>query len=271
MSPSLPSIRKYLKRQKITLKKVASKLSTQQHKDRDEQFKQIKRLRTAFLKSGNTVISVDTKKKELIGLLKVLGRVWRKVAKCVLDHDFSSLAKAKVVPFGIYDLKHNRGNFYCNTSHETSEFLAEMIAMWWEETGRFLYPDKNRLLIFCDAGGANGYKRHGWKVELQEKLVSKYGLQVTVCHYPTGASKWNPIEHKLFSYVSINMAGEPLESVEKFLSLIRSTTTKKGLVVEAQLIEKEYKTGLECSSERRNRVNIQYMALLPDWNYTIFP
>ncbi|OLS21913.1 MAG: hypothetical protein HeimC3_33310, partial [Candidatus Heimdallarchaeota archaeon LC_3] len=151
----------------------------------------------------------------------------------VYDHDFKNLGEETVVPFGIYDLRRNNAEIFCGNSHETSKFLVEMIVCWWEGVGQIHYADKRNLLILCDAGGSNGYRRHGWKIELQNLLASRFDLQVTVCHYPPGTSKWNPIEHRVFSFISINWSGIPLDSIDTMLNLLNATTTKQGLVVRA--------------------------------------
>jgi hypothetical protein len=223
------------------------------------------------LKSGNPVISIDTKKKEKISLFKNAGKIWKKVAKRVLDHDFKTKSTVTITPFGIYDVKYNRGYVYCNDSYETSEYLVDMITKWWDEIGKILYVNKKKLLILCDAGGANGYRRKGWKYELQERLASKFQLDVTICHYPPGASKWNPIEHKLFSYISINWVGIPLDSIDTMLNLIRNTRTKTGLTIESFLIGKSYEKGKKYSDEDMERINIEHWSVVPDLSYTIYP
>jgi len=271
ISVSSASIRRYFKKMKISLKSNSKTLNNQKHEDRDLQFQQINRIKNGFLKSGNPVISVDAKKKEQIGLFKSNGRNWKKDAKKVLDHDFKVDSIATVIPYGIYNLQSNQGYIYCNTSSETSELAAEMIVKWWDEIGQYQYPDKNKLLILSDSGGSNGYSRWGWKCELQDKLASKFDIQITICHYPPGASKWNPIEHRLFSYISINWAGEPLESVEKMLNLIQSTTTQTGLTVEAILTERVYKTKKKYTNREKELLNIRLWPILPKWNYTLVP
>ncbi len=268
---SISTIRRTLKSFNISLKKNVKSKSIQSHPRRNEQFLHLNQLKHKFLDAGKPVVSVDTKKKELIGNFKNDGRTWRKEAYKVLDHDFPSLGVGKLVPFGIYDLDKNQGHVYCGMSFETSEFAVDYICRWWMEVGQKEYPNQTELLILCDSGGANGYRRRGWKHELQTKLSDRFGLTVTVCHYPSGASKWNPIERRLFSYISINWAGEPLTSYEKALGFIRSTTTEKGLKVEAQLVDKDYKKGLKVSVEQMNSLNIESHPVCPEWNYTIKP
>lgn len=271
INASLSTIRNTLRKCKISLKKNRKYKSTLNHPERDTQFLYLNKLKHKSLSTGNPVISVDTKKKELVGNFKNDGRTWRKEALKVFDHDFPSLAEGKLVPFGIYDLKNNEGYLYCGTSFETSEFVVDSIICWWEENGRNQYPNASKILILCDSGGANGYRRRMWKWALQTKLADRLGLTVTVCHYPSGASKYNPIEHMLFSFISLNWAGEPLTSYEKALGLIKSTTTEKGLKVEAQLVDKEYEKGLKVSDEQMKSLNIERPNVCPQWNYTIKP
>ena len=188
----------------------------------------------------------------------------------VYDHDFRNLATGYIVPFGIYDLKENNANIYCGTSIESSKFIVEMIVHWWEEIGQIKYPTKNKLLILCDAGGANGYRRHGWKIELQNQFSSRFGVQITVCHYPPGCSKWNPIEHKVFSFISINWYGRVLDSVNTALNLMNSTTTKSGLTVQSHYFDKKYEKGIKYSEDQKRQVSIQRTLKLPKLTYRIF-
>lgn len=271
ITASLSTIRNTLKSFNVSLKKNVKDKNVQNHPNRNEQFLYLNLLKHEFLTSGKPIISIDTKKKELIGNFKNEGKTWRKEAYKVLDHDYPSLAEGKLVPFGIYDLKQNKGHVYCGTSFETSEFVVDSLAQWWTEVGKKKYPRSLEILILCDSGGANGYRRRTWKWELQTKLADSLGLTVIVCHYPSGASKYNPIEHKLFSFISINWAGEPLTSYDKALGLISSTKTEKGLKIEARLVDKEYKTGVKVSDEQMNSLNIEYHGDCPEWNYTIKP
>jgi hypothetical protein len=256
---------------KISLKKNVKSKSTQHHPDRDVQFRHLKKKKNNFLTKKIPVISVDTKKKELIGNFKNDGSTWRATACRTLDHDFPSLASGKLVPFGVYDLGKNEGYVYCGTSYETSEFAVDSIVLWWSEFGQEKYPDQSELLILCDCGGANGYRRRMWQWELQTKLADQFGLTVHVSHYPPGASKYNPIERKRFSYISINWAGEPLTSHEKASGFISSTRTDNGLKVKAQLVNKEYRKGLKVSDEQMKSLNIERQDVCPKWNYTIRP
>ena len=268
---SISTIRKTLKKHDISLKKNETSKSTQDPPMRDKQFRYLNKLKQLFLDLGKASFSVDAKKKELIGNFKNNGRTWRKEAIEVLDHDFPNLAIGKLVPFGIYDLKENKGHVYCGTSFETSEFAVDCISRWWEEYGQEQYPNHAEILILCDSEGSNGYRRRLWKWELQTKLADRFGLTVHVCHYPPGTSKYNPIEHKMFSFISKNWAGEPLTSYEKALGFISSTRTEGGLEVCATLIEKEYERGLKVSNEQMKSLNIKHAKTCPQWNYCIRP
>lgn len=265
------TIRGTFKNLGLSLKKNVKSKNDEKHPDRNEQFEFLNEKKRNFLGKGMPVISCDTKKKELIGNFKNDGRTWREEAYRTLDHDFPSMAEGKLIPFGIYDIGKNDGHVYCGTSHETSEFAVDAIALWWEEVGQAIYRGHDELLILCDSGGANGYRRRSWKLELQTKLADKFGLVVHVCHYPTGASKYNPVEHRLFSYISLNWAGEPLTSYEKALGYISTTTTKKGLKVNARLLDKDYSTGIKVTDEQIKLVSIIREDTCPNWNYIIRP
>lgn len=268
---SLGTIWNTLKKHGISLKNNKKSKSTQDHPKREEQFQILSKLKRLFLDSGKPVISVDCKKKELIGNFKNDGKAWHKKAIEVLDHDFPSLGIGKLVPYGIYDLQNNEGHVYCGMSSETSEFAVDCICRWWEEYGQRVYPSQCKLLILCDSGGSNGYMRRVWKRDLQIKLADRFGLEIFVCHYPPGTSKYNPIERKLFSFISKNWAGEPLTSFEKAMGFIRSTTTETGLKVSAALVEKEYKKGIEVSEEQMKSLSIKRNKVCPQWNYCFKP
>jgi hypothetical protein len=217
------------------------------------------------------IISVDGKKRELVGNFKNGGQAWRRKDKEVNDHDFPSDAIGVALPYGIYDERRNTGMMVIGTSKETPEFAVDAIATWWRTEGRKHYPNANELLILADSGGANSPRCKVWKCDLQTKLCNTYGLRVTVCHYPPGASKWNPIEHRLFSEISKNWRGIPLETYEVITKYIASTTTKTGLTVSAVLNTKKYETGKEVGEQELELLNIRRHRTLPDWNYTISP
>jgi len=223
------------------------------------------------LSHGWPVISVDAKKKELIGDFKNAGRCWCQAAEAVNDHDFESEAICKAVPYGIYDLNHNRGYIYVSQSADTAQFAVEMIARWWKTFGQYDFPNAPGLLTLCDGGGSNGWRSRLWKLQLQEQLADRLGLEVMVCHYPKNASKWNPIEHRLFGPVSLNWAGKPLRTLETMLAYIRGTTTRKGLQVAAFQVDQVYERGIKVEDDVIQGLNLEHHSTCPNWNYTIRP
>lgn len=265
------TIGRLLRGMDYSLKVNVKRLTGPPHPDREAQFHHIQTQKASFLQAGLPVISVDSKKKELIGNFKNAGRQWRQVAESVNEHDFPQDAVGKAVPYGIYNLNHNQGYVYVGQSADTPQFAVEVITTWWQTIGSHLFPTAPKLLILADAGGSNGYRPRIWKQQLQECLADRLGLEVTVCHYPTGASKWNPIEHRLFGPISINWAGTPLRTFEGMLSLIRGTDNDAGLKVEAFLVDKVYEKGRKVSNEIMNSLNIERHSICPNWNYTIRP
>jgi len=217
-----------------------------QHPDRDAQFRYINRQVKSHLKDGDPVISVDTKKKELVGAFRNAGRTWRKKGQPhkVNVHDFPSMAKGKAIPYGAYDVGRDRAVVSVGVSHDTAEFAVESIRRWWRVEGRRSYPRANRLLVCADSGGSNGNRLRVWKVRLQ-KLADDISIPITVCHYPPGTSKWNKVEHRLFSFISMSWKGEPLLSYETIINLIRATRTRSGLSVKAVLDTNQYPTGVK--------------------------
>ena len=238
---------------------------------RDQQFGLLNHQRREFTLSGYPIISVDTKKKELVGQFKNPGRVWSRDPILVQDHDFRSQAKGLAIPYGIYDMHANRGTVVVGTSHDTSAFAVEAICQWWRREGRHRYPEAPELLILADSGGSNGARCRAWKLALQEKLVDAYQLGVTVCHYPTGASKWNPIEHRLFSEISKHWSGQPLTDYETIVRLIRGTRTQTGLAVNCSLNHKQYPTDVQISKQQMLELDLLKHPDLPEWNYTLLP
>ena len=239
--------------------------------ERDEQFKYIASQKQRFVTAGWPVISIDTKKKELIGEFRNNGRTWRRHAEEVNEHDFPGVAKWRAVPFGIYDVAKNEGYVYVGISNDTPEFAVCAIARWWNAEGCHVYPIGSELLILADSGGGNGCRARAWKLNLQEKLCDTFGLTATVCHYPAGCSKWNPVEHRLFSYISTNWQGKPLKTLEIMLGYIRGTSTATGLRVKAFLDRGVYKRGQKVKSEDLERLNTVPHAVCPKWNYTLHP
>lgn len=248
-----------------------SKSLSKPHPDRDRQFECIARQRKRFERRSQPIISVDTKKKELVGQFKNPGQVWSSKPTPVKDHDFRSEAHGMANPYGIWDMLRNQGLVCVGTSHDTPEFAAGNVARWWRDCGRRAYSDATQLLILADSGGSNGARVRAWKYALQEQLADPFGLEVTVCHYPTGASKWNPIEHRLFSEISKHWAGQPLDSYETILRLIRETKTQGGLQVRSCLISKHFATGKHISPDQMRQLSLVKHTILPDWNYTLYP
>jgi hypothetical protein len=214
---------------------------------------------------------VDAKKRELIGNFKNPGVKWEQSSTDVHDHDFRSTAKGIGIPYGIYDTQANRGSVFLGTSHETSAFAVSCLRKWWHIEGQKRYPHSAHILILADTGGSNGAQRGAWKQEIQRQLCDGLGLNVTVSHYPSGASKWNPIEHRLFSQISRNWAAEPLDSYEKALKFIRTTRTATGLKVTAHLDTTFYPTGVKVSKHDLAQLSLRQKRVLPKWNYTISP
>lgn len=241
------------------------------HPERDRQFRYIEKQRRRFARQALPMISVDTKKKELVGNFKNPGRVWSLAATPVLDHDFRSDADGIATPYGILDLAGNHGAIFVGISHDTPAFAAGNVAQWWRDYGRQNYPKADALLILADGGGSNGARVRAWKWELQRQLVDPFGLTVTVCHYPTGASKWNPIEHRLFSQISKHWAGQPLVSFDTVVRLIRQTTTKTGLRVTCRLVKRNFLTAQKVSTAQMRLLSLAPHAVLPVWNYTLSP
>jgi len=238
--------------------------------DRDRQFRYITRQRRRLQRTGDPIISVDTKKRELVGNFKNAGAKWDRTPVLVQDHDFRSDSMGIAIPYGVYDLHTNRALVQIGIDHDTPAFAVHTIAAWWRTEGRTRYPHRRHLLILADTGGSNGYRCRAWKTELQRHVCDRFGLAVTVAHYPTGASKWNPIEHRLFSEISKQWAAEPLTSYEKILALLRATTTTTGLKVRAAVDCRIYPTKQRADS-CDVRIAITPRNVLPKWNYTIKP
>ena len=268
---SRETIRRLLKKQKIRPRANRKRLTAKDHPDRDTQFRYIQQQRRVFEAAGWPLISVDTKNKELIGPFKQAGTTWSAQPTDVYMHDFPSAATARAVPYGIYDTARNEGYVQVGQSADTPEFAVDAIVAWWRDLGQRHYRDAPELLILADCGGSNGYRSRNWKRQLQVELVDAYGLSVTVCHYPRGASKWNPIEHRLFSEITKTWAGTPLDSFEVMLACLAETTTESGLMVEAYLVERDYAKGIRVSDEEMAALAVEHHATCPQWNYTIRP
>lgn len=264
------TVRRLLRARHYTLRVNRKRLTKQRDPNRDRQMRYIVRRRRAFQKAGFPVISVDTKKKELVGHFRNAGRTWRQEPLEVLATDFLSDAEGKAIPYGIYDTVRNEGYVVIGTSHETAEFAVAAIRSWWLERGRHMYAGQHRLLIQADDGGANDSRSWLWKAHLQA-LADEFNLTITVTHFPPGASKWNPVEHRLFGPISLNWAGEPLRSYETLLKFIRTTQTASGLRCRARLDTTRYETGRKITAEEKARINLKPHRVLKHWNYTIEP
>jgi Rhodopirellula transposase DDE domain len=242
------------------------------HPDRDAQFQYINDQVRRALAAGRPVISVDTKKKELIGNYENKGRQWRKrkAPALVNGHDFPSPSVPRAYPYGVYDLARNKGFVNVGTDHDTGAFAVASIRGWWRSEGQRLYPKARRLLITADGGGSNGYRLRVWKLELQ-KLADATTLAIEVCHFPPGTSKWNKVEHRLFSFISSNWRGEPLRDYETIVRLIAGTTTAKGLAVSCRLDRRKYPAGRTVTDEEMKMIRMTPQAFHGEWNYVIRP
>ena len=268
---SAGTVRRLLKKLNFHLHVNKKTISGSRSPERDRQFKCIRRARRRFERQGLPIISIDTKKREMIGLFKNPGAKWARAATPVNDHDFRKDAVGVAVSYGVYDTEANRGYLFVGTSHDTAEFAGDALALWWKREGSNRYPHADRILILADCGGSNGNRVAAWKCALQERLCDAFGLSIRVAHYPAGASKWNPIEHRLFSEISKNWAGHPLTSYETMLKYIRTTKTLHGLSVRATLLKRNYPTGQRPNAEQIARVNFRSHRTLPAWNYTVAP
>jgi hypothetical protein len=264
------TVARLLHRMGYSLQVAKKKQAGAQHPDRDEQFKYIAALKTQFLGEKLPVISIDTKKKELIGNYRREGKSWRK-EPLEVDSYFASYAQCVAVPFGIYDVAKNAGYVTVGTSHNTAEFAVNCLVNWWSRHGRSMYPHAHQVLILADGGGGNGYNLRTWKKDLQDRLCDAFGLTVTLSHYPTGCSKWNPVEYRLFSHISMNWSGQPLRSLDVMLAFIRGTTTAAGLKVKAQLDHEIYRKGRKVTERQLKELALSPHEVCPRWNYTLSP
>ena len=265
------TVSRLLKKLNFSLKANKKKRAGSRCPGRDEQFDYIALQKRTFLAAGLPLISVDTKKKELIGNFRNKGKAWCKESAEVNDYNFPGEADGLATPFGVYDVGRNIGYVTVGLSHNTPGFTVTAIARWWEEEGHELYPGVDQLLILADGGGGNGSRARAWKYNLQVKICDRFGLTVTVCHYPPGCSKWNPVEYKLFSQISVNWAGKPLKTLGIMLGYIRGTTTTTGLKVKAVLDEGVYKKGQKVTRKEMEQLNLKPHEVCPRWNYTLRP
>ena len=247
------------------------KLTKRSDPARDAQFAYLSSQRERFTTNGWPVVSVDAKHRELVGNFANRGAAWSKEPVAVNTYDFPSDADGVAIPYGVYDVGANLGSVFVGTSHNTPAFAADSLARWWVYDGRRRYPKATQLLVLADGGSSNGTKVRAWKHALQERLCDRHGVSVTVCHYPTGASKYNPVEHRLFSEISKNWAGRPLDSYETVLNYIRTTTTATGLRVKSYLVTTDYPTGVKTSDEEMAQLRISPHDTQPARNYTLRP
>lgn len=264
------TVGRLLKSLGYSLKTNIKRLIGKPHPQRNEQYRYIQRLKRFFIHNDQPVISVDAKKSELIGNFKNKGERYCRKADVVNTYDFPSDAEYKATPYGIYDARENHGFVSVGTSANTSQFAVTAIRRWWLQFGKKRYSKTRHLLIEADAGGCNGHRPRLWKWELQQ-LANETGLSITVAHYPSGASKWNPIEHRLFSQITRNWAGFPLRSLDIMLNFLRGTSTTKGLVVDAELDCQTYIKGIKIKASQMQLLNIKRRRLCPNFNYTIAP
>ena len=271
-SVSYPSVAALLLQMGYSLQANVKRREGEGHPDRNAQFEYLNGQVREYLAAGEPVISVDTKKKELVGDFKNSGREWRPKGEpiAVRVHDFVIPELGRVSPYGVYDLQHNTGWVNVGTDHDTAAFAVASIRRWWQSMGQALYPGAARLLITADGGGSNGSRVRLWKIELQ-KLTNETGLPIQVCHLPPGTSKWNKVEHRLFSFISQNWRGKPLTSHQVVVNLIAGTTNRKGLKVACVLDTAKYPAGVKVSDAEMNRLNLMRHEFHGEWNYTLLP
>lgn len=263
------SVGKILKWGNFFLRSNRKTIAETKHAARNEQFEIIAKEKMHFQATGQAIICVDSKKKELVGNFKNPGKRWSMTVEEVLNHDFRSQAIGLANPYGIYEPVYNLGTVVVGTSRDTGEFAVDAIKYWLETYAFDRYGDLKELLILCDSGGSNGARTRLWKYSLYQNIVKQYGVKIKVCHFPAGASKWNPVDHKLFSFITRNWQGVPLRSYDIILGYIESTATKKGLRVKATLNEKKYETGIKITDKQMKEINLIKGERLPDWNYAI--
>lgn len=254
--------------ERYSLRVNRKSVAESRHPERDQQFRYLVTVKQDFLERGEPVISNDSKKRELVGNFRNKGSAWRRESNDVLMRDFPSNALGVALPYGIYDVARDSGTVVVGTSHDTAAFAVAATDIWLGTTGLSVYSGMRELLILCDSGGSNSYRIRLWKYALWQ-LASRHGIAVTVCHYPPGASKWNPADHRLFSFISMNWSGIPLRDYETVLKYLSTTTTRTGLTVDAILHSADYPTGVKVSRDQMKQINIKHHETLPAWNYTI--
>lgn len=241
-----------------------------QHPDRNAQFEYLAQFKQTYQESENPIVSLDTKKKELLGNFYRPGQLSTQEVVKTFDHDFPSAARGVVIPHGVYDLKRNLGHVNLGTSHDTSEFACDSLRQWWERQGRVAYPQATSLLLLCDSGGSNNATHHLFKEDLQH-LADDLGLEIRVAHYPPYASKYNPIEHRLFPHLTRACQGVIFHTIDLVKELMEKTQTKTGLRVTVDILDKVYQTGRKCAASFKQNMPIVFDAILPKWNYRAIP
>lgn len=268
---SLPTLGRLLRKHGFRLRANVKTREGSCSVERDVQFVYLQQQRQQFMEQGQPVLSVDTKKKELLGDFKNAGRIWCREAEAVNVHDFPSDGIGRAVPYGVYDLAHNAASIYVGQSADTGEFAVDNLAHWCQNELPLRYPGATSLLLHGDCGGSNGSRCKLFKQQLQAKIANRFGLEVTLCHLPTGCSKWNPIEHRVFSEISKTWAGCPLRDYDTMLDYLRQTTTATGLKVTAHLVTQVYCKGIQVADEVMAALNLTRHEVCPQWNYTLRP
>jgi hypothetical protein len=271
-SASDETVRRRLRETGYTLQANAKVLEGQSPAERDAQFRYINAQVKQFLKRGEPVLSVDAKKHERVGNFKNAGISWRPLGQPeeVNVYDYIYLGEGPAIPYGAYDVARNEGFVNVGMTHDTAEFAVESLRRWWRLLGRKHYPEATQILLSADGGGSNGSRNRAWKYYLQQ-FSDEFGLEVTTCHYPPGTSKWNKIEHRMFSFISLNWRGTPLITYDTVLNLIGGTRTKTGLRIKARLDKREYELGQKVTEAEMKQLRVQYHKTHPAWNYTIAP
>jgi hypothetical protein len=267
---SVPVVKQLLRRYGYVKRKAQKSKAMGQHPDRNQQFENIARLKQEYLDSGNPILSIDTKKKELVGNFYREGRLLTQGVIKTLDHDFPSAASGVIIPHGLYDVRRNDGHVNLGTSHDTSEFACDSFERWWESRGRALYPRATSILLLCDGGGSNSASQYLFKEDLQ-RLVDRIGIEVRVAHYPPYTSKYNPIEHRLFPHLTRACQGVVFESVELVKELMEKAKTSTGLRVTVEILDKVYEAGRKYAEGFKENMRIVFDEILPKWNYRAVP
>ena len=267
---SVPVVKQLLRKHGYVTRKAQKSKAMGEHPDRNQQFENIARLKREYLASDNPILSMDTKKKELIGNFYRAGHLLTQGTIETFDHDFPSAASGVVIPHGLYDVKQNDGHVNLGTSHDTGEFACDSIGRWWEEKGRTLYPRATSILLLCDGGGSNSASQYLFKEDLQQ-LVNRLGIEIRVAHYPPYTSKYNPIEHRLFPHLTRACQGVIFESAELVKKLMEKAKTSTGLRVTVDILDKVYQTGRKYAEGFKEDMKIVFDEILPKWNYRAVP